>query len=200
MEFKYGRYTVLREIGKRNGMRLVSARCDCGVERDVYLKNLKSGNSTSCGCASAEKTSARNFKHGLAKTPTWKIWVGMLQRCSESSGASKVWYFDRGIKVCERWKTYTNFLADMGERPIGMSIDRFPNINGNYEPGNCRWASDKEQARNRSTNTFLNFNGERKTCAEWAQELGLKPHVITNRLRYGWSTDRILTTPTRVCI
>jgi len=195
MNEKFGRYTVLAEAGSKNDMRQVLCRCECGTERVVYMKNLRSGNSQSCGCLASETTARRNFKHGHAKTPTWQIWVGMLQRCSETAtGDNKAAYFDRGIRVCERWQEFANFLADMGERPTGMSLDRHPNGEGNYEPGNCRWATPTQQSRNTSRNKLLTFAGETLTCAEWAQRKGWSPDVIKNRLRYGWPVERILTT------
>lgn len=190
---KYGRYTILSEMPSKNGMRMVLCRCDCGTERAVYFKNLKSGNSRSCGCLGFEATSARNYKHGYAKSPTWNIWVGMLQRCSPSSGKNAADYFARGIRVCERWQSFENFLADMGDRPIGMQIDRIDN-NGNYEPGNCRWVTPSQNARNTRRNTLLTFRGETHSVAEWSEIKGWARSVISGRLHYGWSVERILTT------
>lgn len=196
MHSRYGRYTVVYEVEKSGGMRRVLCRCDCGTERVVFLKNLKSGNSTSCGCRSSEVTSAKNLKHGHAKTPTWNVWVGMIQRCSSASGKNLAGYFGRGIRVCDRWKDFENFLADMGERPPGMQIDRIDN-NGNYEPKNCRWSTPSANARNTRRNTVLTLNGVSLPVVAWAEKNGWPRHVISNRLKYGWPVERVLTEPIR---
>ena len=196
MSEKFGRYTVIAEAGRKNDMRQVLCRCDCGTERVIYYKNLKSGNSKSCGCLASEHTSARNFKHGGAKTPTWSIWVGMKQRCSEASAKNKEWYFDRGIRVCERWNDYRLFLADMGERPAGMQLDRVNN-DGNYEPSNCRWATPKTNSRNTRRNHVLEYEGASLTIAEWSERLGWPAYIIINRLRCGWTIEKALTTAVR---
>lgn len=201
MTEKYGRYTILREDGRKNGMRRVWCKCDCGNERSVYLKNLKDGNSKSCGCLSSETTSKmnsiKNFKHGLSSTATWKIWNGMIQRCSDNAtGKNRQWYYDRGIRVCDRWHDYLNFLADMGNRPAGMQIDRINNDDG-YNPENCRWVTPTENARNTRHNTVLSLNGESHPISVWAEIKGWPRHVICNRLKYGWPVDRVLTEPIR---
>jgi len=192
---RYGRYSVIREVERKHGARMMLCRCDCGTERVIYLKNLKSGNSTSCGCAGSESLSARNRKHGYAKTPTWHVWVSMRQRCSPAAtGDNLKWYYNRGISVCDRWKDFSLFLADMGEKPDGFQIDRIDN-NGNYEPGNCRWASPKENSRNRSNNTIIAHDGLSLTISEWAERKGWGRHVITNRIRYGWPIEDVLGRP-----
>lgn len=195
MADKYGRYTIIHEVEKSNGMRRALCRCDCGTERIVFVKNLKSGNSTSCGCRSAEVTASKNFKHGQSKTPTWRIWSGMIQRCSSAAtGKNREWYFGRGIRVCERWMDYLNFLADMGDRPDGMQIDR-KNNNEGYSQENCRWATPLENGRNTRHNTILTFDGESYPISVWSERKGWPRHVICNRLQYGWPVDRILTEP-----
>jgi hypothetical protein len=137
------------------------------------------------------------MKHGQAKTPTWLIWVAMVQRCGPTaSGKNRAWYFDKGIRVCDRWKSYENFFADMGDRPDGHQIDRI-DTNGNYEPGNCRWVTPKINSRNRTNNTRIEFEGELLTVAEWAEKKCWPRHVISNRLQYGWPIERILTEPVR---
>jgi hypothetical protein len=116
----------------------------------------------------------------------------MVQRCSKSaSGKNKEWYFDRGIRVCDRWKDFINFLEDMGIRPDGYQIDRIDN-NGNYEPTNCRWVTPKINSRNNRHNTILTLDGVSKRLCEWAEDKGWDRSIISNRLRYGWSVDRTL--------
>jgi hypothetical protein len=105
-------------------------------------------------------------------------------------------YRDRGISVCERWQSFENFLADMGERPPGKTIDRIDNDRG-YEPGNCRWATPTEQQNNKRTNHRLAFNGETLTVCEWADRVGVNRMTLFGRLRTGWSVEKALTTPAR---
>lgn len=126
-------------------------RCDCGNEVSVRAKDLRSGTTKSCGCYRQSRMQTLGLKHGHAasRSPTYASWQAMRERCENSHNAAYNKYGGRGIKVCERWLTFENFLADMGERPKGTSIDRFPNRDGDYEPGNCRWATATEQSRNR---------------------------------------------------
>lgn len=128
--------------------------CDCGATKQIDAANLTSGRSSSCGCKREEKLrSGMHFKHGHGKgsksTPTHNSWVHMRQRCENPTNAAYENYGGRGIKVCERWQVFANFLEDMGEKPEGKTLDRFPNNNGDYEPGNARWATPTEQANNR---------------------------------------------------
>lgn len=123
--------------------------CDCGNECIVGRPGLKNGRTTSCGCSKG------TLRHGHTKSgtqsPTYNSWHAMLSRCYHPSNVSYADYGGRGISVCERWHLFDNFLADMGERPEGKTLDRYPNNDGNYEPGNCRWATRKEQNANRRT-------------------------------------------------
>jgi hypothetical protein len=132
--------------------------------------------------------------HGYFGTRTYYSWASMLSRCRNPKNIEFHNYGGRGIKVCNRWKRFENFLADMGERPKGMTLDR---INGdrNYEPLNCRWATLREQGNNSRRNHWLEWNGSRKTVAQWAETLQVRPYVLYKRLYRGWTIERTLETP-----
>lgn len=125
-------------------------RCDCGTDKIIYGPSLRAGKTRSCGCLQAEAAKKYMTAHGHAasykKTPTYISWAEMITRCENPKKKNFKYYGARGISVCERWRhSFQNFLADMGPRPEGQTLDRWPNRTGNYEPGNCRWATWKEQ-------------------------------------------------------
>lgn len=153
---KYGRLTVISCAGLYKRYNWWKCRCDCGKEKTVRSSRLVGGTTTSCGCyrteinrATGKKVGGLNKIHGAKGTPEYTCWRGMMQRTNDPNHEHYKYYGGRGIKVCKRWKEFANFLADMGPKPKGKTLDRFPNNDGNYEPGNCRWASWKEQASTR---------------------------------------------------
>lgn len=134
---------------------------------------------------------------GKKKTPTLQTWASMRARCTNPKKSDYQYYGGRGITVCDRWQSFENFLADMGEKPPGTSLDRIDN-SGNYEPSNCRWATRAEQMRNTRQTRMLTLNGKTQCVVDWERELGFKPVTITMRLRRGWSVEKALTMPLRV--
>lgn len=150
------------------------------------------------------KMSAERTKHGHNKrvggkgspSKIYRVWRNMLNRCHNPNVPAYKNYGGRGITVCESWEKFENFLADMGEQPVGKTLDRINN-DGNYEPGNCRWATPAEQIRNRRTTTLLTFGGVTQCIADWAAEIGIGDATLRHRLKIGWPVEKALTTPVR---
>lgn len=137
-----------------------------------------------------------NTKHGMFGTPEYGAWASMIQRCENRANPYFASYGGRGIAVCARWRaSFADFLADMGRKPsVGHSLDRI-NVDGNYEPSNCRWATARQQARNKRNSLFATINGETKHVAEWADAVGVAPSLIANRINKGWTPERAIFEP-----
>lgn len=129
--------------------------------------------------------------HGMRKTPVWGVWWQMIQRCRNERHPAFKDYGARGIRVCERWQRFENFYADMGPRPDGLTLERVDN-DGNYEPGNCKWASRVEQHRNRRSTHFIEWNGERLPISVWDERLGYSKGTLAKRLRNGWTLEHAM--------
>lgn len=197
---RFGLLTVVGRPFKKEGKQHhyhVHCKCDCGGEKTVQCYNLTKGYTTSCGCEHRRMLERRNTKHGMCGTRTYCSWQAMLKRCLNPKEPAYPNYGGRGIKVCDRWRdSFENFLADMGECPPRMSIER-DRVNGDYEPGNCRWATDMEQANNKRNTIFFLFNGKMKTAAQIAREVGIKYQTFRDRIERGWSVERAANTPVR---
>lgn len=176
-------------------------QCGCGQQASLATKtNSRSGSIKGQPVKYVVGHSMRGrswndsqLKHGhRTATSTFSVWRSMIKRCADPTCDAYKWYGGRGIKVCERWQIFAGFLSDMGERPVGKSIDRYPNQDGNYEPANCRWATQKEQIRNSSIVRFLTVGGVTKTYTEWEESLGLCRGIVSYRIKHGWSAEECI--------
>lgn len=184
---KFGRLTVVSRTDNRNDRAAFNCSCDCGNSVVVRSSKLINGHTKSCGCL--------RDKGREALRPTYSSWVSMIRRCKDESSPRYERYGGRGIKVCEQWlSSFEQFLSDMGKRPAGHTLDRKDN-DGDYEPGNCRWASNRQQARNKSSTREITFNGETRCMADWATHLGMPRTTLQQRIYRGWSIKRALTEP-----
>lgn len=196
---KFTRWLVIsRASNDAVGKAQFLCRCDCGAEKVLQGILLRRGVSKSCGCLKLEALSKRQKTHGHTAngkpSPTFHSWAGMIARCTNPNNAHYKYYGGVGISVCDRWHSFSNFLQDMGEKPPRMSIDRI-DVSGNYEPSNCRWATAKEQARNKTNNTMLTANGETLCLAAWAERLGINQMSLSHRINNGWSHEDAINTP-----
>lgn len=182
---RYGRLVVVKEaasiVVSGETIRRVECVCDCGVVKEYRFQAIRSGNTRSCGCLVKDLPGCGgiNKTHGMSYSSEYKIWSGMKRRCSDESFKH---YFGRGIKVCDRWSSFEAFYEDMGPRPSSKhSIDRINN-DGDYEPSNCRWATSKEQSRNKRVNHLIRHNGEVRCVADWADLYGVNQAILYHRL------------------
>lgn len=194
----FGRLTALNlsEVSVHKDRVKWKCKCTCGKTKDIAISNLRSGHTQSCGCLQKEKTGKRARVHGLSKSKEHGIWSNMKRRCSDSTNKMFQNYGGRGITVCDEWQnSFKAFYRDMGPRPSSKhSIDRIDN-DGNYEPGNCRWATQSEQGNNTRVNVNLTHEGETKTQVEWGRKLNISHKTIHARFKRGWSVEETLTTP-----
>lgn len=201
---RFGRL-VVEKRGKtkvrKNGGTIVYwiCHCDCGNIVEVVGGDLKRGCTQSCGCLAREAARKRLTKHGMAGTRLYETWQGMKDRCYKEQDCAFKYYGKNGIKICDEWQEFEPFYkwAIANGYSDDLTIDRI-DVNGNYEPSNCRWATRKEQANNKTTNRHISFEGETKTLKQWSETLGISHQTISSRLKRGWSIDLALNTPVRV--
>lgn len=193
---KIGYFTVLSRIAEIRPVRWL-CRCDCGTEKAVRSQDLRTGHIRSCGGCRLIPRGGRIF-HGLSSSDEFKIWRGMINRCHNPNVKNFCSYGGKGIVVCEEWrKSFTAFLADVGERPSkAHSIDRI-NPSGNYEPGNCRWALALEQGNNKRNTRRIIYRGEEMSLCEAVRLAGSVIHheAAAVRIRSGWTVERAVETP-----
>ncbi len=190
--------SFLDRVGRSGKTRKVcQCKCTCGNSTIVDPANLRTGNTKSCGCYRSEETSARLRMYTPQQLAIKHIWNGMNARCNNPNNSCYHLYGGRGIRVCDRWADFMTFYKDFGQfRPSKKhSIDRI-DVNGNYCPANCRWATAKAQSVNTRRNRMITFRNETLCISDWAAKLGFSHAAIDNRLRRGWSIEKALTTPT----
>lgn len=198
---RFGRLVVIGEAepGRNpagHRIRRLLCLCDCGQKRVIKPGTLRYGASKSCGCLQRDVVRARSLTHGhttgYKAHPLYSSWCNMRSRCRNEADARYSYYGGRGINICEEWfASFAAFLKDMGERPSPHhSVDRIDN-NGDYCPGNCRWADKKTQARNTRANRYYIIRGERVGLAELSERTGLNETSIRNRFNNGWPADML---------
>lgn len=205
----FGRLTVIdRAVSRKLSSGATAARwnceCICGNKTTVDSGNLRQGRTTSCGCYSAEIVKTCRVTHGASSngsvTREYTSWLEMIRRCEDKNRKNYSNYGGRGISVCSEWRnSFEKFLEHIGPRPPGdYSIDRYPDKNGNYEPGNVRWASRIEQNNNSRKNKNVTIDGSTATVAQWSRTNGLNVNTVNDRIRNGWDLELAVTKP--VCV
>lgn len=194
---RFGRLTVRSGEPSVKGRSMWLCDCECGREVVVCGPNLRKGMTQSCGCLQRERTSAAAKTHGCSRgdVAEYRIWKNMHTRCLNPNAPCFADYGARGISICDRWRTsFEAFMGDMGPRPSKRhTIDRFPNNDGNYEPGNCRWATMAQQATNRRNTVTVTLNGVTKPLVTWCREIGIPYTTARKRLNRGVPADEALT-------
>ncbi len=185
----FAKLTVINISGQDCYSRYIwICKCECGVIKSVPSAYLTSGKTKSCGCLLKQTVSKLHKKHGDTcggKTPEYRAWRALKSRCLNKNLSRYKDYGGRGIKVCERWlNSFKNFLEDMGRRPTPKhSLDRHPNINGDYEPNNCRWATDTEQAKGQRSNRWITYENKKLILQDWAAFIGVSPDILSYHLK-----------------
>lgn len=199
---KFGKLLAVERVPSGKGNQTTwLCKCDCGLLKTVATGSLVNGDTKSCGCSSHEAARQRfiqmNTSHGWSGTATHESWKAMKQRCLNKRNPNYADYGGRGVLVCESWMRFEHFLADMGPRPEGTSIERKNNSLG-YNKHNCKWATPTEQANNKRTTTIVTANGETKPLTQWCREKGLNYQTIQGRIQdRNWLPERALSQPIR---
>lgn len=185
----FGFWTVIERTDINPKRIYFLCKCACGTEKPVRLEGLLNGRSKSCGC---DEYKQRSVIHGQSYNKLYGVWKQMRYRCYQPNNPYYKWYGARGIKVCDRWrKSVAAFIEDMGPRPPGGTIERINN-DGNYEPGNCRWATQQEQCCNTRQTILIEHEGKTQPMKHWARELGISYAVVQRRVRNGQTHKQAL--------
>lgn len=193
---KFARWTVLEFSHTHSRTAFWRCQCECGTVSTVKGSALRKGQSKSCGCLQKERVCEAITTHGYTHSSEYYSWQAMIQRCLNPNNPAYHNYGQRGITVCAKWRTFDGFIEDMGPKPtLEHTIDRYPDQNGNYEAGNCRWATRAEQNRNRRDNRLVTHNGVTKTAKQWSRQVGVSHNTIVRRIEKGWSHSDALFVP-----
>jgi len=197
----FGRLTTVSSVYKPEGSKctLQDFVCTCGNKVTKNRASVKFGNTRSCGCLKTEVQVKRSTTHGLSRSVEYRLYYGMLDRCSNPNTENYCMYGGRGITVCDRWREpngqgFLNFLSDMGLRPSPDHEIERKEVNGNYCPENCCWATHLEQMNNTRHNRYVTYDGRTQTLSQWAREKGWLESVIRNRLDLGWTVEEAFIT------
>lgn len=186
---RFGRVSI---IAQPIGGTAIMGRCDCGDERPYYMSNLKTQKEPMCPECRAQ---TRPAKGASGKHPLFNTWKAMIQRCENPLHTWYPRYGGRGISICQKWRNdFYAFVTDVGERPAGKTLDRIDG-NGNYEPGNVRWADGKTQQNNRKGNTLTEWDGKSYTMVQLAEHAIVDVATLSYRLRNGWELEKAMTQP-----
>lgn len=204
----FGKLTVIKRVEdhiQKSGVpkAMWLCKCECGGERIVYGQALRAGKAIDCGCGNHERLSALSKKHatthGGSRTRLYRVWRIMRERCSCTYSKQYKQYGARGVRVCDEWNDFEVFRRwaykngyDPEAKRGECTLDRI-DVNGNYEPGNCRFVNMAAQCRNKRNNWMIAYNGKTQCMSDWAKELGIKRLTLRNRLVQGWSIERAFT-------
>lgn len=192
---RFNQLVVVSEYS--NGHRVIRhCVCDCGNEIDTTLDKLKSGHTKSCGCLKS-KTGDMFRTHGMSRTRLWRIFSKMIRRCYVPEEPAYRYYGAKGIKICDEWMQDRSLFFEWAKSngySDELTIDRI-DVNGNYEPDNCRWSTAREQTRNKTNNRRYTFSGRTQVLSDWAKEYEMNVATLRNRLEKGWNIEKALTTP-----
>lgn len=193
---KFNRLFIIGFAGVHGRNGTWFCKCDCAKILALPTARLTSGQTKSCGCWAKEEVSKRMTTHGHStingKSGAYGSWNAMISRCNCKGDQAYNKYGGSGVKVCDRWLKFENFLADMGHRPDGKTLDRIENSKG-YSKSNCRWATKTEQANNRRKNRLLEFSGKIQSLSQWSKEKGIPTSTLSGRLSKGWPIEKALT-------
>lgn len=191
---KFGRWVVQGLTSRPGPVKYWDCACDCGVEKSVFGGDLKRGMSQSCGCLKLEIFREAATSHGMSFHPAYRNWIHAKMRCENPADDNYPQYGGRGIKVC--WPTFEAFWEDMGSTwSKGLTLDRYPNIDGNYEAGNCRWANAKQQANNKRNNVIIPTPEGPMNLTQACERFGIKHNTLSRRVYGGWPHSHYFDTP-----
>ena len=198
---RFGKLTVVKRVENKANRVMWECKCDCGNVKNIRTDQLRGNVAKSCGCLQAEVTARMKTTHGKSKIRLYSIWHGMKERCYNVNHDRYKDYGGKGTTIFDEWKNNFQSFYDWAMAngyKDSLTIDRI-DTNGNYEPANCRWITNKEQQNNRTDNHYVTFNGETKTLKEWSEFLGVNYSTLNHRInQYGWSIEKALTEKVRV--